>query len=265
MLADSNARLAAARRLTDRRARRDTGRFLAEGSPAVSRGASGGRARSSSCSRRSRRLRRHAELLAAADVPVYEISSKAAAKLSETVTPQGLVAVCRAVDVPLDEVLARDARLVVVLVDANDPGNAGTIVRTADAAGADAVVFAGRSVDPYNGKAVRATAGSLFHLDIVVDVSPAEAIAAGRAAGLTVLAATGSGADDLDDLADRGALRAPTHVAVRQRGARPAGRGDRGCGSYGAGADPRPRREPEPGRRRGGVPVRQRPRAPRGR
>ena len=124
---------------------------------------------------------------------MYEISSKAAAKLSETVSPQGLVAVCRAVDVPLETALARDARLVVVLVHANDPGNAGTIVRTADAAGADVVVFAGRSVDAYNGKAVRASAGSLFHLDIVVDVSPAEAIAAGRAAGLAVLAATGSG------------------------------------------------------------------------
>ena len=140
---------------------------------------------------------------------MFEISSKAAAALSETVSPQGLVAVCRAVDVPLETALARDARLVAVLVDANDPGNAGTIVRTADAAGADVVVFAGSSVDPYNGKAVRARAGSLFHLDIVVDVSPAEAIAAGRAAGLAVLAAAG-----LDRRPGRprrrGALRAPT-------------------------------------------------------
>ena len=75
---------------------------------------------------------------------MHEISCEGGGELSETVTPQGLVAVCRAVDVPLDERLARDARLVVVLVEANDPGNAGTIVRTADAAGADAVVFAGR-------------------------------------------------------------------------------------------------------------------------
>jgi TrmH family RNA methyltransferase len=209
VLADSNARLAAARRLTDRRARRDTGRFLAEGSPAVSE-ALGRPGSVVEVFGTISGLRRHAKLLAATEVPVYEISSKAAANLSETASPQGLVAVCRAVDVSLERALARDLRLVVVLVHANDPGNAGTIVRTADAAGADVVVFAGRSVDAYNGKAVRASAGSLFHLDIVVDVSPAEAIAAGRAAGLMVLAATGSGADDLDDLADSGALRAPT-------------------------------------------------------
>ena len=160
MLADSNARLAAARRLTDRRARRDTGRFLAEGSPAVSE-ALGRPGSVVEVFGTISGLRRHGKLLAAAEVPVYEISSKAAANLSETASPQGLVAVCRAVDVSLERALARDLRLVVVLVHANDPGNAGTIVRTADAAGADVVVFAGRSVDAYNGKAVRASAGSL--------------------------------------------------------------------------------------------------------
>lgn len=209
MLADSNARLSAARRLTDRRARREAGRFLAEGSPAVSE-ALGQPGSVVEVFGTISGLRRHGKLLAASEVPVHEISAKAAANLSETASPQGLVAVCRTVDVPLDNALARGARLVVVLVDANDPGNAGTIVRTADAAGADVVVFAGRSVDAYNGKAVRASAGSLFHVDVVVDVSPAEAIAAGRTAGLTVLAAAASGVDDLDDLADSGVLAGPT-------------------------------------------------------
>jgi RNA methyltransferase, TrmH family len=209
VLADSNARLAAARRLTDRRTRRETGRFLAEGSPVVSEALS----RQGSVVEvfgTTSALRRHAKLLATSDVPVHEISAKAAGSLSETASPQGLVAVCRAVHIPLDRAFARGPRLVVVLVDANDPGNAGTIVRTADAAGGDVVVFAGRSVDAYNGKAVRASAGSLFHLDLVVDVEPAAAIAAGRAAGLAVFAAAGSGIDDLEDLADSGALRAPT-------------------------------------------------------
>ena len=67
----------------------------------------------------------------------------------------------------------------------NDPGNAGTILRTADAAGADAVLFAGDWVDPYNGKAVRASAGSLFHLDVVTGLDPAAAspgLPGGRAA-----------------------------------------------------------------------------------
>ena len=97
-----------------------------------------------------------------------------------------------------------------VLAEIRDPGNAGTVLRTADAAGAGAVVFAGDAVDPYNGKCVRASAGSLFHVDLVRDRDPAAVVAALRAAGLRVLAATGYGDTDLDDLADAGGLAAPT-------------------------------------------------------
>jgi TrmH family RNA methyltransferase len=133
-----------------------------------------------------------------------EVSDKDAAALSETVTPQGLVAVCRRVDVPLAEAL-QDARLVVVLVEPNDPGNAGTILRTADAAGTDAVVLVG-GVDIYNGKAVRATAGSLFHLRVCTDASVADVLDS----GLTTLATTGAGDVDLDDLIDTGTLAQPS-------------------------------------------------------
>src|SRR6185312_15197466 len=91
-----------------------------------------------------------------------EISDRDAAALSETVTPQGLVAVCRRIDLPLADAV-RDARLVAVLVEPNDPGNAGTILSSADA-----VVVVG-GVDVYNGKAVRASAGSLFHVRVCVD------------------------------------------------------------------------------------------------
>src|SRR5690606_32906171 len=83
-----------------------------------------------------------------------------------------------------------------------DPGNAGTVVRAADAAGADAVVLAGESVDVHNPKVVRSTAGSLFHLPVVTGVSLADALAALRGAGLPVLAADGAGDLDLDDLLD---------------------------------------------------------------
>lgn len=140
---------------------------------------------------------------------VDEVSEAAAARLAETVTPQGLVAVCRRVDVPLERALGRRPKLVAVLVDPNEPGNVGAILRTADAAGADAVVIAG-GVDAYNGKAVRASAGSLFHLDLVVDVDAADVVAAGRRAELSVLATTGTGPQDLDDLIDRGRLASPT-------------------------------------------------------
>jgi TrmH family RNA methyltransferase len=144
----------------------------------------------------------HPELTADAD----EVSPKDAAALSETVTPQGLVAVCRRIDVPLAELLSA-ARLVAVLVEPNDPGNAGTIVRTADAAGADGIVFAG-GVDAYNGKTVRASAGSLFHLAVTLDVAAEEVL--DHASGLTVLATSGAGRSDLDDLADAGTLARPT-------------------------------------------------------
>jgi RNA methyltransferase, TrmH family len=212
LISDTNARLVAARRLTRRQARRETGRFLAEGLPAV-REALGRAKVVVSIFATTEAIERNAELVDAAraqGLRVDEISVRASGALSETVRPQGLVAVCRKVDVPLRTALATEPALVAVLVDANDPGNAGTILRTADAAGAKAMIFAGDSVDLYNGKVVRASAGSLFHLDVVVDVSADDAIIGARSAGCTVLAATGGGADDLDDLVSGAALGKPT-------------------------------------------------------
>jgi RNA methyltransferase, TrmH family len=202
LIADTNARLVAARRLTRRQARREAGRFLAEGAQAVREALRRPKAVLSIFAT-AEALERNTELVEAArtaGIRVDEVSVRAAAGLSETVRPQGIVAVCRTVHVPLRKAFETDPRLVAVLVDANDPGNAGTILRTADAAGASAVLFAGDSVDPYNGKVVRASAGSIFHLDVVTDVTAADAVAAARAAGCTVLAATGAGTDDLDDL-----------------------------------------------------------------
>jgi TrmH family RNA methyltransferase len=158
-------------------------------------------------------LAQHADLGAAArrlGVPVSAVTERGMAGLSETVTPQGLVAVCRFLDVPLADALRPGPRLVALLAAVRDPGNAGTVLRTADAAGAGAVVFSTASVDPYNGKCVRASAGSLFHLPVVRAGDPEEAVGALRAAGLRVLAAAGDGDADLDDLADGGSLAEPT-------------------------------------------------------
>jgi TrmH family RNA methyltransferase len=149
-------------------------------------------------------LERYPDLAADAS----EISPKDAAALSETVTPQGIVAVCELVQPATAQILAAGPRLLAVLVEPNDPGNLGTIIRTADAAGADAVVLDG-GVDPYNGKAVRASAGSLFHLPVVA--CAAEDLLAGTDhIGMTSLAAAAEGAFDLDTLQDTGALAAPT-------------------------------------------------------
>jgi len=199
LLSSSNARLAAARRLTSRKERRETGRFLAEGAQAVREAVRAGAAEELFATAEA--AARHPELAADA----AEISERDAAALSETVTPQGLVAVCRLVQPSLAELLDRRPRLLAVLVEPNEPGNLGAIVRTADAAGADAVVLDG-GADPYNGKVVRATAGSLFHLPLVP--APAAELVAGRQ--LTSLATSGTGQFSLDELADAGGLAEPT-------------------------------------------------------
>ena len=205
-------RVVAARRLQRRRERDATGRFLAEGPQAVREALSGPRAVVELFGTPAA-LDRYVDLAAAAagaDVPVSEVTDEALAALTETVAPQGLVAVCQHLDVSLETALARAPRLVAVLAGIRDPGNAGTVLRTADAAGAAAVVFAGDAVDPYNGKCVRSSAGSLFHVDVVRERDPVAVLASMRAAGLAVLAATGHGEDDLDDLADAGRLAVPT-------------------------------------------------------
>jgi TrmH family RNA methyltransferase len=144
-------------------------------------------------------------------VPVRRITEAGLAALTETVTPQGVIAVCRHLHDPnISSALAASASLVVVLAGVADPGNAGTVLRTADAAGADAVVFPEGAVDPYNGKCVRATAGSLFHLPVIRGEPAADAVATLRAAGLTVLAADAYGAIDLDEYADAGGLAGRT-------------------------------------------------------
>ena len=134
-----------------------------------------------------------------ADVPVHVVTDRAAKALSETVTPVGLVAVCSAPETTLSDVLAKSPRLVAVAVEISEPGNAGTLMRIADAMGADAVVLAGNSVDPYNGKCLRASAGSIFTIPVVSEPAAAEAVAALGDAGLQVLATVVDGEVSLDD------------------------------------------------------------------
>nr|WP_237706608.1 RNA methyltransferase [Kribbella flavida] len=205
-------RIKQARRLATRAFRRKTGRFLVEGPQAVREALEH---RDSvievfaepDVATRHRDLR---DLAAAAGVPWYEVDRAGVEALSETVTSQGVVAVCSLVDVPLDEAVRRTASLVAVGVQVRDPGNAGTLIRTADAAGADAVVLSGESVDPHNPKAVRASVGSLFHLPIAVEVDIPAAAKSWRDQGVQVLAADGYGSVDLDECIDDGTLAKPT-------------------------------------------------------
>jgi RNA methyltransferase, TrmH family len=139
---------------------------------------------------------------AAADIRVTLVTDAVLAELAETVTPQGVVAVVAVPSTTLRSVLDRRPRLLVVLVGAGDPGNAGTVVRTADAAGADAVVLTGGSVDPYAGKCVRASAGSIFHLPVIAGVALDDVLAGARDAGLQILATTVEGTA-VDTLGER--------------------------------------------------------------
>lgn len=146
----------------------------------------------------------------AGDVPVHSASEAEVSSLGDTVTSQGVVAVCRGVDVSLTAALAGAPRLVVALAQARDPGNAGTVIRSADAFGADAVLLSAGSVDVHNPKTVRASVGSLFHLSISTGDSLADQVAAARGRGLQVLAADGTGEHDLDALSAAGDLARPT-------------------------------------------------------
>ena len=202
----------AARRLTKRAFRQSERAFLAEGPQAVAEALATG-ARVTGLFVTAPAQARHAGLVAraaGAGVDVQVVSGEVMSELAQTVTPQGLLAVCDFVDVPLGQVTAARPRLVALLANVRDPGNAGTVLRTADAAGADAVVFADASVDPYNGKCVRASAGSLFHLPMVAGTRLPEAVAALKQAGLRVVAADGRAETTLDDPRSRAALATPT-------------------------------------------------------
>jgi TrmH family RNA methyltransferase len=208
-------RVAAARRLTKRSGRSAAGRFVAEGAQAVREAltwAATGHGTVHEMFVTEVAADRNPELVRvarAADIPVAEITDRAAGALSGTITPQGVLAVCDLVDQPIERALAGTPMLVAVLYGVADPGNAGTVIRVADAAGADAVLLVGDTVDPHNGKCVRATAGSLFHLPVARTRQPADALEACRAAGLRLVAADGHATADLDTATDAGDLAGP--------------------------------------------------------
>ena len=203
----------AARRLNKRAFRQRERAFLAEGPQAVAEAFHCGARVTGLFATVPARSRHHdlVAAIAAAGIPVHIVSGEVMDELAQTVTPQGLLAVCGFVDVPLAEVTARSQpRLVALLANVRDPGNAGTVLRTADAAGAHAVVFADASVDPYNGKCVRASAGSLFHLPVVAGARLEDVVVTLRQAGLRIVAADGRAGRPLDDPEVQAGLAGPT-------------------------------------------------------
>lgn len=197
-------RVRSVRRLSGRSARGRAGRFIVEGPQAVReavRRGTGVRAVYAT----DEALARQPEigrLAAGHRLAVTRCTPEVLQAMADTVTPQGWLAVCDLLEAALDDVLADAPMLVAVLYEVRDPGNAGTVVRAADAAGAAAVVLTRASVDVHNPKCVRSTAGSLFHLPVVQDEPVVPLLGRLRSAGLQVLAADGAGDLDLDDLLD---------------------------------------------------------------
>lgn len=202
----SKAQVRSARRLLARKGREAAGEFLVEGTQAVGEVlAEPGLVRLLIVDESSR----HTQLLGlATDLPVVRATAPEIAQLADTVTTQGIFAIVRDSPVGLADLPARP-RLVVICAQVRDPGNAGTVIRCADAFGADAVVLTHGSVERANPKTVRASVGSIFHLPVVQGVEFDDAIAWARAAGLQVLAAD-AGGDALDELAAAGGLTRPT-------------------------------------------------------
>lgn len=146
----------------------------------------------------------------AAGVRVTAVTSDVLAAMAETEQPQGVLAVCDVLpSIPLETIMGRPGP-VLVLESLSDPGNVGTAIRTADAVGAAGVVLTPESADIHNGKVVRATAGSLFHLPCATGVDVDEVVLAARASGRSVAVATGDGTADLFAAASDGRVNSAT-------------------------------------------------------
>ncbi|AQX80540.1 RNA methyltransferase [Plantibacter flavus] len=199
-------------KLAKRPARQETGLFLLEGPQAVSEALQFRPDLILELYATPTALERYTDIGAAATdagLEVEFVTEQVLESMADTVTPQGFIAVAQQFPTSIKDIFAGEPQLVVILEEVRDPGNLGTIIRAADAAGADAVVLSGRTVDLYNPKVVRSTTGSLFHLPVAVGVELPTVLERARAAGLQTLAADIKG-EDLLVVRSEGVLAKPT-------------------------------------------------------
>ena len=203
----SNPRVQAARRLRRRSGRDDAGAYLVEGSRAVLAALELGPVREVFLDPDSPEAGSVREAAARVDLPVTEVSANVIKALSDSTSPQGAVALMVAPRDCLDE-LPDDVDLVLVLAEVRDPGNAGTLLRSAVAAGAGAVFFSTGAVDVLNPKTVRAAAGNLWRTRVVRDADLGATVAGLRERGFSVYgtAADGARGHDEVDLTGRSAI-----------------------------------------------------------
>ena len=205
-------RVRAVAKLAKRDARSETGLFLLEGPQAVSEALEFRPELLVELFATPTASERHgaiARMASEAGLEVEFVTEDVIDAMADTVTPQGVIAVCRQFPTSLKDILGGEPKLIAVLEEVRDPGNAGTIIRAADAAGADAVILTGRSVDLYNPKVVRATTGSLFHIPVAVGVELEAVLEKTKGAGLQVIAADIKGVDLLVERT-AGTLSGPT-------------------------------------------------------
>jgi TrmH family RNA methyltransferase len=205
-------RVRAVAKLTKRSARAETGLYLLEGPQAVREALTYSPGAIVELFATPVGWEKHPDIRAKAvdaHIEVEHVTEYVLNAMADTVTPQGLVAVVRQTPTSVRDIFAASPRLVAICEEVRDPGNLGTIIRAADAAGADAVVLTGRTVDPYNPKVVRATTGSLFHLPVSVGAELSDVVKKAHAAGLRILAADVKG-DDLLRARAEGVLAEPT-------------------------------------------------------
>jgi len=206
------ARVKAVAQLSQRKARSETGLFLLEGPQAVAEALAYRPELVVELYATPTALERYADIAATAvdaGVDVEFATEEVIDAMADTVSPQGFIAVVHQFPTALKDIFTDSPKLVIILEEIRDPGNLGTIIRVADAAGADAVVLTGRSVDLYNPKVVRSTTGSLFHLPITVDVELENVVPLVRDAGLQLIAADIKG-EDLVLARSAGVLDLPT-------------------------------------------------------
>lgn len=182
-------------------ARKKAGMFIIEGENAVDAAVSTGAARDVFVTEKA--AERFEHIITAAgymDVYVHPITDRAAKHLSDTATTTGLFALCDPVLWKAGKILAGKPRLVSVPVLTSEPGNAGTLIRTSDAMGADGVIFAGETVDPLGCKVARASAGSLFHIPVAREPNIKDVLGQLRASKLQIFATAADGEADLADI-----------------------------------------------------------------
>jgi len=190
-----NERIRRYRRLRKRNFRYREGFFLVEGLQCVAEALMSPRPPECViCSQKGEdALRPYADIISELSIACYTVSDEVISVLSDTVTPQGIIAISPLLHVSLEELCAAGVQTLLVANRVRDPGNLGNMIRIADAAGAGGMIICAESADPYNAKTVRSTAGSLFHLPLAIAGGISETIRALREAGYCILVADAHG------------------------------------------------------------------------